>query len=73
VTGEIVNLRRARKAKARATSAAEAAGNRARFGRALSERTQTAAAALAATRHLDGHRLSPEESQICPRGDDSQA
>jgi hypothetical protein len=70
VTGDVVNLRRARKAKARATSAAEAAGNRARFGRPLSEREQTAAAASAASRHLDGHRLSPGEIQIYPRGDD---
>ncbi|MDR3461075.1 MAG: DUF4169 family protein [Beijerinckiaceae bacterium] len=70
MTGEIVNLRRVRKAKARAASAAEAAGNRARFGRAASERTQTEAAASAASRHLDGHRLTPAERSICPRGDD---
>jgi hypothetical protein len=71
VTGEVVNLRRARKAKTRAASATQAAGNRVRFGRTLNERVQADAAATAAVRHLDGHRLSPEQGPVRPPADDS--
>ncbi len=57
MSGDIVNLRRARKAKARAASANAAAVNRARFGRSLIERAQEVAAKDSAKRHLDGHLL----------------
>ncbi|MGO9674784.1 MAG: DUF4169 family protein [Methylocella sp.] len=54
--GEIVNLRRARKQKARAGSDAEAATNRAKFGASRAEReAATRLRSLEATR-LDGHR-----------------
>jgi hypothetical protein len=43
MTAEIVNLRRARKAKARADRAQQAEQNRIEFGRSKAERTQTAA------------------------------
>ncbi len=56
---EIVNLRRARKAKARQDDAASAAENRTRFGRSKTERQKSAAIETLVTRALDGHKLDP--------------
>ena len=53
---EIINLRKARKAKARAAKEAEAAGNRAKFGRPKEERSQSGAAKDLLDRKLDAHR-----------------
>jgi len=53
---EIINLRKARKAKARADKEAEAAENRAKFGRAKEERSQSEAAKDLLDRKLDAHR-----------------
>jgi hypothetical protein len=58
---DIVNLRRARKDKARAEKAAEAAGNRARFGTSKAERNRHAAEETLAARALDGRRLERDE------------
>ncbi|MGI6245146.1 MAG: DUF4169 family protein [Pseudochelatococcus sp.] len=58
---EIVNLRRARKARARSEKEAQAAENRLRFGATKAERTASAAAREKDERHLDAHRL-PEEN-----------
>jgi hypothetical protein len=57
VTDEVVNLRRARKAKARATHAAEGAANRVRSGltRVVRERETMRREILG--RRLDGHKL----------------
>ncbi len=55
--GEVVNLRRARKAKGRNERAQHADENRARFGRTAAEREGQAAADVKAERDLDGHRL----------------
>ena len=55
--GELVNLRRARKAKARETAAEAAAANRARHGRPKAERELDRARALQATRELDRKHL----------------
>ncbi|WP_297295818.1 DUF4169 family protein [uncultured Methylovirgula sp.] len=57
---EIVNLRRARKAKARAAAADTAAQNRLRFGVSKSERALAAATGDLERRHLDAHRRDPE-------------
>jgi hypothetical protein len=57
---EIVNLRRARKAKARATAADKAAENRLRFGASKAERTLTAATEELERRRLDAHRRARE-------------
>ena len=55
--GDIVNLRRVKKAKARAEAATQAAENRSRAGRTKLEReAETKREALAA-RTLDGARL----------------
>lgn len=53
---EVVNLRQARKRKARADKEAEAAANRTKFGRAKAERRQTAAERARAARDLDGKK-----------------
>ncbi len=50
---EIVNLRRARKAKLRQAEAAEAAANRARHGRTAAERERERMLAEQARRALD--------------------
>lgn len=56
MTGEVVNLRRARKAKERADAAAQAAANRVAFGLSKSEkRLRDAQDALARRRH-EGHK-----------------
>ena len=53
---EIVNLRKARKAKARADADALAAENRLKFGRTKHEKRQTEAAKDLDARRLDAHR-----------------
>lgn len=64
---EIVNLRRARKARARADKEAQAADNRLRFGVSRQDRQAGANERDKAERHLDGHQrenvpVSPPES-----------
>ncbi|MCW1382909.1 DUF4169 family protein [Novosphingobium sp. KCTC 2891] len=54
--GEVVNLRQARKAKARDTAATLAAANRAKFGRTSGEKARDSAEASRAARLLDGAR-----------------
>jgi hypothetical protein len=53
---EIINLRKARKKKARAVKEAEAVENRAKFGRPKEERSQSEAAKDLLDRKLDAHR-----------------
>ena len=53
---EIVNLRQARKAKARASKEAEAATNRAKFGRTKTEKQLEAAKQAMTDKRLDGHK-----------------
>lgn len=52
-----VNLRRARKEKARRETQAQAEQNRFKFGRAKSERAATAIESARNANRLDGHRL----------------
>ena len=52
----IVNLNRARKAKARVDAAAQAAQNRAAFGRTKAEKGAAAAARAKADALLDSHK-----------------
>jgi hypothetical protein len=54
--GEIVNLRRVRKEKARSAKDADAAANRAKFGTTKAERARRAAETELADRRLDGHK-----------------
>jgi hypothetical protein len=55
--GEVVNLRRARKAKARVDAATKAAANRVAFGRTKAERDLAAAEAERREKGLDGAKL----------------
>lgn len=52
--GDVVNLRLARKAKARDTAQGQAASNRAKFGRTKAEKQRDALGAARAERLLDG-------------------
>jgi len=55
---DIVNLRRARKARDRSREAAEAAGNRILFGRTKAERRLTDAERDKAERDLESRRIA---------------
>ena len=60
---DIVNLRQARKAKARAEKERTAAANRARFGRPKPERLREQAEQARADKELAGKRLEkPDET-----------
>jgi hypothetical protein len=53
---EIVNLRRARKARTRQSAAAKSAGNRAAFGQSKARRKAAGAVQALEERRLDAHR-----------------
>ena len=55
--GEIVNLRRARKARARVDAGTAAAANRAKSGRTKAERDKAALVQTLHQRQLDAHLL----------------
>ena len=57
--GDVVNLRRARKARDRVAAAEAAAHNRAGFGRSKAERQASADATGRRDAILDAHRLEP--------------
>jgi hypothetical protein len=57
---EIVNLRRAKKAKARADAEAQAAENRTLFGRTKAEKERTEIEREKARRGIEGHRREEE-------------
>ena len=57
MTAEIVNLRKARKRRAKAAEQAEADANRAKFGRSKRDREYVARTDAHAAKQLDGHRL----------------
>jgi Domain of unknown function (DUF4169) len=61
MNADIVNLRRARKDKARTEREKKAADNRLAFGRTKSEKTLTKAEQERAARAIDRHRREPEE------------
>lgn len=58
---EIINLNKARKAKARLSAEKQAAENRVRYGRSKAQKQQDAAETEAMRRKLDGLRLDPPE------------
>jgi hypothetical protein len=58
---EVINLRMARKAKARADGARQAEANRALHGQTRAERTRLRAEADRAERQLDGARRDPPQ------------
>ena len=64
--GDVVNLRRARKARDRAAASEQAAENRIRFGRTRTERERTAAQEALEASRFDGHRLAAEAPDTRP-------
>ena len=60
---EIINLRRARKQKARIDAGKTAEQNRISFGRTKAERSLSEAERDKAARHIDGHRLDRDEPE----------
>ena len=64
--GEVISLRRVRRAKARAEQAAVADANRARHGRTLAERERDRLGAEQAANRLDGARLSEDDPSASP-------
>jgi hypothetical protein len=60
MTAEIVNLRRARKAKARIEREKEAEANRIAFGRTKAEKAATEAERKRSVRAIDSHRREPQ-------------
>ena len=63
---EIINLRRARKQKARVEAEKTAEQNRISFGRTKAERSLTEAERDKAARHVDGHRLERDDKDPEP-------
>lgn len=63
---EIINLRRARKQRARQDAEAQAQQNRVAFGRSKAERSLTEAERDKAARALEGHRLPGEDGEPKP-------
>jgi hypothetical protein len=55
--GDVVNLRRARKDRARTEADRKAQANRISFGRTKTEKSLTSAERALAERRIDGHRL----------------
>lgn len=62
----VINLRRARKAKARTAADTRAAENRQRFGVPKSERAKEAAVQALDLRRLEAHRRETEVDTDCP-------
>ena len=61
--GEVVNLRKARKAAARRRDEIDAVENRARFGRSKTERVLQKAQSDKRRRELDAHRIDTEDGR----------
>ena len=57
---DIVNLNRARKARARADKETQAARNRVTFGRTKAEKLQAEAEKSLVDKHVNGHKRTPE-------------
>lgn len=70
---EIINLRAARKAKARADKEAQADENRARFGRPRQEQMSTEATREMQDRKLDAHRVEASGEDDDPPESDGAA
>ncbi|MGD9815401.1 MAG: DUF4169 family protein [Hyphomonadaceae bacterium] len=59
--GDVVNLKRVRKDKARVAADAKASANRAKFGRKKADKKLAQTEAEAAERKLDGHRREHDD------------
>jgi hypothetical protein len=63
---EIINLRRARKQRARAEREVRAETNRARHGRTKAEKLRDSADQERRDQSLDGHRIEPDDTPSDP-------
>jgi hypothetical protein len=70
MTGEIVNLNKVRKARAKAAREQQAVENRAKFGRTKQERADKKANEALVDRRVDGHRLKAPPKPKLVRDDD---
>lgn len=61
--GEIVNLNKARKARAKADAAKKAADNRLKFGMTKAEKKKLEDDKTRLARHVEGHRLDPDDER----------
>ncbi|SDU26539.1 DUF4169 family protein [Stappia sp. ES.058] len=61
MTGDIINLRKARKARKQRDKDTRAAENRVVFGRTKSERDRSKAESTHAERRIDAHLRAPEK------------
>jgi hypothetical protein len=64
---DLINLRRARKQRARLAKEAQADENRAKFGRSKAERQQSAAVETLRQRRLDGQQIEPPVPPAKPK------
>lgn len=62
-SGQVINLRRARKQRSREAKAQEAAERRAKFGLPKAEKAHQADARIRDGKHLDDHRLHPAPTE----------
>lgn len=69
MTGDIVNLRQARKVRARREKETRAAENRVQFGRSKSEKNLTRTTAEKSAAHVDAHKREHPQAGPKPRGD----
>ncbi|GAB5510904.1 MAG: DUF4169 family protein [Hyphomicrobiales bacterium] len=60
MSGTVINLRQARKAKTRAEKEQTADENRRRHGRTKAEKAAEKSATDKSNQHLDGHKRDPE-------------
>ena len=65
MSADLINLRQARKARARADKEAQAVANRAKFGRTKVERQTKSAAEDLDRRRLDAHKFDPNAKPAC--------
>lgn len=61
MSADIINLRRARKAKTRSEREQEAEQNRRRFGRSSAEKRKETDERDRAVAHIDRHRIDPDK------------
>lgn len=64
MTGEVINLRRARKAKVRSEKEKRAEENRVRFGRRKTDKVQETAEKAAAERRHEGHLRVRDDATV---------
>ena len=70
--GEIVNLRRVKKARARVESDMQAASNRVLHGQTRAERELIEAERRRLSRDIDNHRVTPGATEVSGLGRDGE-